>query len=81
MAHDTKRKAPDVPATYAAPDAFVEPGLSLPLALLGVDALLTPVLVAKTVGMTVPVGISEDGTADIGLGAGLPAGGGQNVRV
>jgi hypothetical protein len=31
--------------------------------------------VPKTVGGTVSVGISEDGTAEIGVGAGLPAGG------
>ena len=47
MAHDTKRKAHDVPTTYTrrAPDTVVASGLSFPLALLGVDALPAPVLV------------------------------------
>jgi hypothetical protein len=45
MAHDAKREAHDIPATYA-PDGFVESGLTLALAALGVDELPTLVLVA-----------------------------------
>jgi len=83
MAHDTNRK---VPATYArsAPDGFVAFGVSLPagvLALLVDEPLLDLLPLPRTVAMGVPVGMSEDGTAEIGLGAGLPAGGGQNVSV
>jgi len=50
-----------------------------------VDASLTLVLVVvplpETVSVGVSVGISEDGTPEIGAGAELPAAGGQKVRV
>lgn len=82
MAHDTKRKTDDAPATYTglAPDGFVAFGVSLPsgVPLTLVDAVMV-VPLAKAVG--VAVGMSEDGTAEIGMGAGLPAGGGQKVSV
>jgi hypothetical protein len=94
MAHDTKRKTDDAPATYTglAPDGFVAFGVSLPsgVPLTLVDAVMVVPLAAnnrrniahkwrrdanvpKAVG--VAVGMSEDGTAEIGMGAGLPAGG------
>jgi len=89
MAHDTKRKAEDVPTTSmrSAPDRVVEAGTSLESGVL-VDPLLVvnpPLsidpLPDKMVGVSVPVGINEDGTAEIGAGAGLPAAGGQKVSV
>jgi hypothetical protein len=51
------------------------------LAVLAVDASAVVDPLPETVTVGVPVGISEDGTAEIGAGAGLPAAGGQKVRV
>jgi len=87
MANDTKRKAEDVPttSTRSAPDRVVEAGTSLESGVL-VDPILVPPLSIvplpdKMVGVSVPVGINEEGTAEIGAGAGLPAAGGQKVSV